>query len=44
MDVGAGYFNTIIVTESGSAYMVGLDKYRSYYDHIDGIMTRKAPY
>lgn len=44
VDVAAGYFNTIVVTEQGNAYAVGCDKYRSYYTHIEGILDRKPAY
>ena len=44
MDVAAGYFFTIVVTEQGLAYAVGCDKYRSYHTHIQGIMDRKPAY
>jgi alpha-tubulin suppressor-like RCC1 family protein len=44
VDVAAGYFHTLAVTEGGSAYAVGLDKYRSYYTHIEGILDRKPAY
>ena len=44
VDVAAGYFYTIVVTEQGNAYAVGCDKYRSYYTHIEGILDRKPAY
>lgn len=40
MDVASGYFNTVVVTEQGSAFMVGHCKYRSYYTHIEGLSSR----
>ena len=44
IDVAAGFYMTVVVTEQGCAYAVGHDKYRSHYEHIDGVGDRKPAY